>query len=227
MNNTTAINYDNLDLNGIIASLREANKLAQETTKQMKETDRLIKETDRQMKENAEQMRANAEQMKETDRRLDITSQRVDKLHQSVSQLNSMYTSNWGKLIEALAKPACLELFKNLGIGITQVYQEARKGEFPDGSMEVDVILCNTTVAVVVEVKTTCKVEDINYFLNQMDHFKTAFHPFANYTVYPAVAAIKYDEDSDKYAFRKGLFVLQSTGKDIFTLKVPQNKKIY
>lgn len=213
MNNTTGIDYDNLDLNGIVASLREANKLAQETTKQMKETDRQIK--------------ANAEQMKETDRQLNLTSQRVDKLYQTVSQHYSMYTSNWGKLIEALAKPACLELFKQQNIGITQVYQEARKGEFPDGSMEVDVILCNTTVAVVVEVKTTCKVKDVDYFLEQMNHFKEAFHPFAQYTVYPAVAAIKYDEDSDKYAFRQGLFVLQSTGKDLFTLKAPEKLKVY
>jgi hypothetical protein len=213
MKNTTAIDYDNLDLNGIVASLREANKLAQETTKQMKETDRQIK--------------ANAEQMKETDRQLNLTSQRVDKLYQTVSQHYSMYTSNWGKLIEALAKPACLELFKQQNIGITQVYQEARKGEFPDGSMEVDVILCNTTVAVVVEVKTTCKVKDVDYFLEQMNHFKEAFHPFAQYTVYPAVAAIKYDEDSDKYAFRQGLFVLQSTGKDLFTLKAPEKLKVY
>ena len=213
MKNTTAIDYNNLDLNGIVASLREANKLAQETTKQMKETDRQIK--------------ANAEQMKETDRQLNLTSQRVDKLYQTVSQHYSMYTSNWGKLIEALAKPACLELFKQQNIGITQVYQEARKGEFPDGSMEVDVILCNTTVAVVVEVKTTCKVKDVDYFLEQMNHFKEAFHPFAQYTVYPAVAAIKYDEDSDKYAFRQGLFVLQSTGKDLFTLKAPEKLKVY
>lgn len=220
MKNTTATDYDNLDLNGIVASLREANKLAQETTKQMKETDRKMKETDRQIK-------ANAEQMKETDRQLNLTSQRVDKLYQTVSQHYSMYTSNWGKLIEALAKPACLELFKQQNIGITQVYQEARKGEFPDGSMEVDVILCNTTVAVVVEVKTTCKVKDVDYFLEQMNHFKEAFHPFAQYTVYPAVAAIKYDEDSDKYAFRQGLFVLQSTGKDLFTLKAPEKLKVY
>ena len=218
MNNTTAIDYDNLDLNGIVASLREANKQTQEITKLMKETALRQKETDRLIKENAEQL-------KETDRQLNLTSQRVDKLYQTVSQHYSMYTSNWGKLIEALAKPACLELFKQQNIGITQVYQEARKGEFPNGSMEVDVILCNTTVAVVVEVKTTCKVKDVDYFLEQMNHFKEAFHPFAQYTVYPAVAAIKYDEDSDKYAFRQGLFVLQSTGKDLFTLKAPEKLK--
>lgn len=220
MNNTTAIDYDNLDLNGIVASLREANKQTQEITKLMKETALRQKETDRLIKENAEQL-------KETDRQLNLTSQRVDKLYQTVSQHYSMYTSNWGKLIEALAKPACLELFKEQNIGITQVYQEARKGEFPNGSMEVDVILCNTTVAVVVEVKTTCKVKDVDYFLEQMNHFKEAFHPFAQYTVYPAVAAIKYDEDSDKYAFRQGLFVLQSTGKDLFTLKAPEKLKEY
>lgn len=205
MENTTT-DIANIDWKEVLASVRE-------TTEQMKETGLRMKETDRRMKE--------------TDRQQRKTEREIEELSKHVKQLSKMYTSNWGKLIEALAKPACLKLFKDLGIGITQVYQEARKGEFPDGSMEVDVILCNTTVAVVVEVKTTCKVEDVDYFLEQMEHFKTAFHPFANYTVYPAVAAIKYDGDSDKYAFRKGLFVLKSTGKDIFTLKAPKDRKVY
>lgn len=205
MGNTTT-DIANIDWKEVLASVRE-------TTEQMKETGLRMKETDRRMKE--------------TDRQQRKTEREIEELSKHVKQLSKMYTSNWGKLIEALAKPACLKLFKDLGIGITQVYQEARKGEFPDGSMEVDVILCNTTVAVVVEVKTTCKVEDVDYFLEQMEHFKTAFHPFANYTVYPAVAAIKYDGDSDKYAFRKGLFVLKSTGKDIFTLKAPKDRKVY
>ncbi|MBR4786614.1 MAG: hypothetical protein IK013_01850 [Bacteroidales bacterium] len=205
MENTTT-DIANIDWKEVLASVRE-------TTKQMKETGLRMKETDRRMKE--------------TDRQQRKTEREIEELSKHVKQLSKMYTSNWRKLIEALAKPACLKLFKDLGIGITQVYQEARKGEFPDGSMEVDVILCNTTVAVVVEVKTTCKVEDVDYFLEQMEHFKTAFHPFANYTVYPAVAAIKYDGDSDKYAFRKGLFVLKSAGKDIFTLKAPKDRKVY
>ena len=198
MENTTT-DFANIDWKEVLASVRE-------TTEQMKETGLRMKETNRQQRK---------------------TEREIEELSKHVKQLSKMYTSNWGKLIEALAKPACLKLFKDLGIGITQVYQEARKGEFPDGSMEVDVILCNTTVAVVVEVKTTCKVEDVDYFLEQMEHFKTAFHPFANYTVYPAVAAIKYDGDSDKYAFRKGLFVLKSTGKDMFTLKAPKDRKVY
>ena len=205
MENTTT-DIANIDWKEVLASVRE-------TTEQMKETGLRMKETDRRMKE--------------TDRQQRKTEREIEELSKHVKQLSKMYTSNWGKLIEALAKPACLKLFKDLGIGITQVYQEARKGEFPDGSMEVDAILCNTTVAVVVEVKTTCKVEDVDYFLEQMEHFKTAVHPFANYTVYPAVAAIKYDGDSDKYAFRKGLFVLKSTGKDIFTLKAPKDRKVY
>ena len=198
MENTTT-DIANIDWKEVLASVRE-------TTEQMKETGLRMKETDRQQRK---------------------TEQEIKELSKHVKQLSQMYTSNWGKLIEALAKPACLKLFKDLGIGITQVYQEACKGEFPNGSMEVDVILCNTTVAVVVEVKTTCKVEDVDYFLEQMEHFKTAFHPFVNYTVYPAVAAIKYDGDSDKYAFRKGLFVLKSTGKDMFTLTAPKDRKVY
>ncbi len=164
-------------------------------------------------KHSQEQAAEIREQMKETDRRM--------------KQLQDLFTTQWGKLVEALARPACLKLFSDLGIGITQVYNGPRKGKYFCNEMEIDVILCNTTVAVAVEVKTTCKIEHIDHFLQQMEHFKETFHPFANYTVYPAVAALKYDEGSDVYASKKGMFVLHANGEDMFDLVEPKVRKEY
>ena len=167
------------------------------------------------------------EQMKETDRMIKATGEQMKETDRKMKQLEGLFTTQWGKLIEALAKPACLKLFSDLGIGITQVYNGPRKGKYFCNDMEIDVILCNTTVAVAVEVKTTCKKEYIDHFLQQMEHFKETFHPFANYTVYPAVAALKYDEGSDVYASKKGMFVLHANGEDMFNLVEPKVRREY
>ncbi|MCQ2270425.1 MAG: hypothetical protein MJZ52_04270 [Bacteroidales bacterium] len=167
------------------------------------------------------------EQMKETDRMIKATGEQMKETDRKMKQLEDLFTTQWGKLVEALEKPACLKLFSDLGIGITQVYNGPRKGKYFCNDMEIDVILCNTTVAVAVEVKTTCKIEHIDHFLQQMEHFKETFHPFANYTVYPAVVALKYDEGSDVYASKKGLFVLHANGEDMFDLVEPKVRKEY
>ncbi len=197
----------------ILEMRKHSREQAAEIREQMRETSEQIKKTGEQMKETREQM-------KETDRRMAETDRRM-------KQLQDLFTTQWGKLVEALAKPASLKLFSDLGIGITQVYNGPRKGKYFCNEMEIDVILCNTTIAVAVEVKTTCKIEHIDHFLQQMEHFKETFHPFANYTVYPAVAALKYDEGSDVYAGKKGMFVLHANGEDMFDLVEPKVRKEY
>ena len=165
-------------------------------------------------------------QMQETDRRMQETDRRMQETDRRMKELQGLFTTQWGKLIEALTRPAALKLFKDKGIDITQVYKGAHYGEYTTGAMEVDVILCNSVEAVAVEVKTTCKVEDIQYFMSQMEHFKEAFHPFDKCKVYPAIAALQYDEDSDIYALKHGLYVLPANGDGLFSLTEPNNKLI-
>ena len=143
-----------------------------------------------------------------------------------VKELRDLYTNNWGKLVESLSQPAVLSLFKEMGIGITHIYEGPREDvSDPDNAIEVDTILCNTTVAVVTEVKTTCRPDDIDYFLKQMERFKTIFHEFANKTVYVAIAAIRYDGHSDRYARKKGLFVIKTTGDGVFSIDEPSHRR--
>ena len=211
--------------------INAASRQLQETMEGCEVIRRNIEKTQLQIDKNAEtldRMERETEEMKqqmrEQERERKIEQARID---QRMAKLDGLFSDHWGKLIEALATPACLNLFKKYDIGITQVYPGARKGKYPLGEMEVDMILCNTTVAVVVEVKTTCRKEDVEHFLKQMKHFKEAFHPFANYTIYTAVAAIKFNQSSDRIALSKGMFAIHCSGENTFSLTAPKNIKVF
>jgi len=198
---------------------QERKKREEEDKKREKEDKRREEERKAREARYEEERRKFEEEYKEREKRREKENKEAND---KFNKLLGSFTSQWGRLVEEICKPAALKLFRELGIGIKQVYKDARKGSYYNSEMEVDIILCNTTVAVAVEVKTTCKVEDVQYFLEKMPHFKEVFHPFASCTVYGAIAALKYDESSDIYARRKGLFVLHANSEEVFLLEKPR-----
>jgi hypothetical protein len=89
--------------------------------------------------------------------------------------------------------------------------------------MEIDILATNKDSVIVVEVKTTLKVEDVNDFI--IEKLSRFFEFFPKYkgpdsrdpvkremTLYGAVAGIRIEESADRYAYRKGLFVLTLSG---------------
>lgn len=174
---------------------------------------------------------ATSEQMKETDRRLqeiyEQTERQMRDTDNKMKELQGLFTTQWGKLVEALCRPAALKLFQDKGIKIDQIYKEVHHDKYLENEMEVDAILCNTVEAVAVEVKTTCKINDVDYFMGKMKHFKEIFHRFADCTVYPAIAALKFDEDSDIYALKHGLYVMRATGDGVFSLTEPKKREVF
>ena len=142
----------------------------------------------------------------------------------AIKEMKNVFTTEWGRLIEALCKPAAFKLFKKEGVEIDRIYEGIHKAK-EDGQdvMEIDVALCDTSVAVIVEVKTRCGKRDIDYFLDQMEHCKEYYKEFADKKLLVAVAAISYDTGAVKYAHRKGVYVLKLTGEKTFTLSAPEN----
>ncbi len=166
------------------------------------------------------------EQMKETDKRFQETekllSAKFQETDKKIKELTNLFTTQWGKLVETLIEPSCLKLFKDRGVKIEQSFQNVKVTHGKTG-MECDILLVNSTELVVVEVKTTFKAEDATEFVEKLAKFKTFFPLYKNYKVLGAVAALKYDGQSDKFAYRLGLFVLRSTGEGI--VKILNDKK--
>ena len=154
--------------------------------------------------------------------------ERMDKIsedtNKAIKDMKNVFTTQWDRLVEALSKPAALALFKKEGIEIDRVFEDVRKIK-KDGQdvMEIDVALCDTTTAVIVEVKSHCDNHDINHFLSQMEHCKEWYPDFADKKLLVAVAAISYAPGTEAYAQRLGLYVLKLTGEETFTMEVPQN----
>ena len=179
-------------------------------------------------KEQAER-EAKREAEREAEREKDRAEfkERMDKIsadtNRAIKDMKNVFTTQWGRLVEALCKPAAYKLFKKEGIEIDRVYEGVHKAKVKGQDvMEIDVALCDTSVAVIVEVKTRCGRHDIDYFLSQMKHCKELYPDFADKELRVAVAAIKYDDGADTYAQERGLYVLKLSGEDTFTMVAPK-----
>ncbi len=187
-------------------STAELRELVASLAVAQRETDRQIKETDRQMKETDRQMKETDRKLKESKHETDLQMQQTDR---RIKELSELFTGQWGKLVEALMRPGTARLFKERGVAVSQM-TEARTGYDAEGrEIEVDMTLVDSGTIVVVEIKTTCKVEDVNWHLDKLARFKQAFREYGDWEVQGAMAALKFEGASDRYAYRNGLWVLK------------------
>lgn len=169
----------------------------------MEETARQMQETDRRMDR---RMQETDRQMKETDRRL--------------KKAEGLFTSQWGKLMESLVEGDLVALLRARGIDVTRTSQRL-KGRENGEHYEFDILAENGAEAVVVEVKTTLRPEDVSRFLAKMSRHGTSLRYRPGQTIYGAVAYLRGDESVVTYANGKGLFVIRATGSSASVVNPP------
>ena len=164
-----------------------------EIREQQKETDRIVKET--------------ALQMKETDRRL--------------KRAESLFNTQWGKLMESLVEGDIVALLKDRGIEVRHT-QEGRLRSRRNGKhFEVDILAENGREVVVVEVKTTLKPEHVRRFVSRLPEFAEWFPAYRDKRVLGGVAYLRCDKSLPAHAERQGLFVIRATGNSASIVNAP------
>ena len=205
-------------------------KLFQETDRQFKETDLRFKETDRQFKETALRFKETDQQMKETDQKIKETSDLIKesslKADKYLGKIRE-FDRNWGKLVESLVAPSMVEQFQKANLEIDGMNQRVLKRKHGK-SLEIDILLTNTSIIIPVEVKTTLNVEAVNEHIEKhLIPFKMFFPEYKDKIIYGAVAYIHVEEGADRYAYKKGLFVLTFGDNDLVVIKNdPQFKPV-
>ena len=179
------------------ASWQEIRAILHELSESQRETDRHMQETDRRMQETDRQTQETRRQMRETDRRLRKTEE--------------LFIGQWGKLIEALVKGDLIALLNLRDIEVHHTSTNLERN-YGGRTWEIDILAVNSDEVVAVEVKTTLKVRDVDHFLDTLRNFKELMPEYAGHVAYGAVAYLKADESSDKYAEGQGLFVIRATG---------------
>lgn len=186
-------------------AIAEIWKLFRETAQQMRETDARL---DQRFRETDARINR---YFRETDKRINETSIQLRKLE-------GLFTTQWGRLLEALVKPGALKLFQNRGLAVHRIHERS-EARLNGDTKEIDLILTNDVELVAIEVKTTLSVADINEFVQDLADFTTYFPVYRNFRIYGAVAAINITEKADRYAYKQGLFVLTLTGDDLVEIR--------
>ena len=196
--------------------------MSQQALTEVQEIWALFKDTDRRMKETSEQIREVARRQEELTKQQEETSRDIRLLSREndsrFKDIRELFTGQWGKLVEALVEPSVLKLFQERGIQVIDTAQRLKTTKNGE-QMEIDILATNKDSAIVVEVKTTLKVEDVNDFIiEKLSRFFEFFHKYKGMTLYGAVAGIKIEESADRYAYRKGLFVLTLSGEGMVVI---------
>ncbi len=147
----------------------------------------------------------------ETDKRMKETNRQMKDTDKKIRKSEHLFLGHWGKLIESLVRGDLVKLLQKKGIKVERTSQ--RESAFYGGrEFEFDIIAKNGTEIVVVEVKTTLKVNAVKKFIEELKVFKNAMPEYANKKLYGAVAYLNVEEEAEKYADKKGLFVIRATG---------------
>ncbi|MFZ1751186.1 MAG: hypothetical protein WAU01_13370, partial [Saprospiraceae bacterium] len=128
--------------------IQEIKDLLKELVLSQKETDSKFKETDSKFKETDSKF-------KETDRR--------------IKKAFDLFETQWGKLIESLVEGDLIRLLQSKNINVHDTSMR-RKGSHEGQNFEFDIIVHNGTEIVIVEVKTTLRVNDVKHFVNKLSH---------------------------------------------------------
>ena len=148
----------------------------------------------------------NREQMKETDRRL--------------KKAESLFTTQWGRLMESLVEGDLVQLLKERGITVERTSANEKgmmsyideEGKQQKKYCEIDIIAKNGIEVVAVEVKTTLEVRDVKKFLNLLKKFRQLLPEYRDKKIYGAVAYLRSESESHYFAEKQGLFVIRATG---------------
>jgi hypothetical protein len=86
--------------------------------------------------------------------------------------------------------------------------------------MEVDLLLENSHEVVVIEAKSTLRISNVQDFLEKkMNQFLEFFPRYQGYRIYGGVEGLDIVEEADRYAYRRGLFVLSAAGDGVAQIK--------
>ena len=158
---------------------------------------------------------------KETDKKWQETIARMEKLSQATDKKIGDLTGKWGQFVEGLVTPAVVRLFAERGIVVTDFARQVERQRGDEG-LEVDILATNGEYAVVIEVKSTLGMDDVNEHLERLGKFARFFPEYHNLKAVGAVAGIVIPKNVARFAYQQGLFVIAQSGE---TVKILNDEK--
>ncbi len=142
------------------------------------------------------------------------------QLEKRVSQTNKTvadFTNSYGEAVEESVRMHAKNLFRKRGIILNETLPRIVKEDNADRKLyEIDLLLVNTTCAVVVEVKHKFKPDDVDNHLLRLEKIKK--NPISSVKgkiLYGAISATIIHSEVEKMAMKNGLFVIKHHHKHL------------
>jgi hypothetical protein len=158
-----------------------------------------------------------AEAQKETERRFQETDQLIKQQNQNLNEQLGKLGNRLGEFVERQVRPAVVRLFQDRGIAVHEFYDGVSVQRGGDG-IEIDLLVVNTTDAILVEVKSKLSQLDVDEHLERLSKFKQLMPRYRDVQAMGAVAAMVVPGEVARYAYRQGLFVLAQSGNCVVIL---------
>ena len=139
------------------------------------------------------------------------TARRMQETARRIRELNELFKGQWGKLMESLVEGDLVKLLQRRGIAVHHTVTNPRQN-YGERRWEFDIVAVNGEEVVVVEVKTSLRVPDVDRFIGRLHEFPELMPEYAGRRIYGAAAYLKAHQESDVRAERLGLFVIRATG---------------
>jgi len=139
------------------------------------------------------------------------TERQMAESERRMTRLDHRFSSQWGSLMEALIEGDLIRLLRERDVNVHTVMRNYRT-QAMGREFELDLIARNQEVAVIVEVKSTLRVNDVRRFENTLSNIQQVVPEYAGDRVLGAVAYLKAHEDSPVYAEKRGLYVIRAVG---------------
>jgi len=205
----------------------EILKLFQDTAKQMKDTDeridRMFQDTDRKFQDTAKQIEETNKRVAETVATVEAIGKRVDKTCETVGALGNRV----GDLIEKLLGEGNLVTqFRELGYNVKRHSQHmifGKRGTAESG--EIDLFLEDSDVAILVEAKTTLKMDHVVDHIARIEKYRRFVDADGSNgkRFIGAVAGTMIAENVINYAHENGLYVIVQSARAVEIMPQPDD----
>jgi len=179
-------------------------------SEEIREIWKLFRETDEKFRRTDEKFRRTDEKFRRTDEKFRRTDEKFEETRNLVYAL----TGKWSRFVEGLVAPAAIRMFEDRGIKIEHVSQRVRVRRNGD-EIEIDILGVNNKDVLAVEVKSTLGVEDVKEHIERLGKFRRFFPEYKDKQLLGAVAGIVFEGDSDRFAYKQGLYVIGQTGDTV------------
>ena len=151
--------------------------------------------------------------------------QEVAQSQKETARQMGKFHNRFGEVVEYMIAPNLCDKFREIGLIFPKANNKTKVKDYENNiHFEIDVMLENSDKAMLIEVKTKLKTEDVNDHISRLEKMRN----YANLhndkrNFLGAVASVIMTSNVKEYALKQGFFAIEPSGES-FRITPPQGQ---